>query len=79
VREVRGKDSLFIILVDMPSEESDEVLRVLDTSFPESVAVENITENGGQTHVTVFCRERALIAEVDELHREGKVTQYTVK
>ncbi len=79
MREVHGPDSLFIIQVSMPDEASGEVLHVLDTAFPESVALENITENGGQTHVDVFCRERALISEVDSLHREGKVIQYTVK
>jgi hypothetical protein len=75
MREVRGPDSLFVIEVDMNADESDEVLHVLDTLFPESVALENITDN----HVTVFSRERSLIAEVDELHQDGKVIQYTVK
>ena len=79
MREVRGPDSLFVVEVDMPSEESNAVLHILDTSYPESVALENITESDGHTHVTVFSRERALIGEVDELQREGKVTQYTVK
>jgi len=78
MREVRGPDSLFIMKVDMQSTASNEVLRVLDTSFPESVALENILEEGDKTHVTVFCRERSLISEMDALHREGKVIQYTV-
>jgi hypothetical protein len=75
MREVRGPDSLFVVEVDMSSEDSGEVIRTLMESFPESVALENVSD----TRVTVYSRERALIGEVDELQREGKVTQYTVK
>ena len=75
MREITGPDPLYAIDVEMEASSFNEVIRVLDTSFPESVTLENVTD----TNVTVFSRERCLVTEVEQLHREGKINKYTVR
>jgi hypothetical protein len=58
---------------------SNEVIRTFDTAFPESIAIERITEEGEHTNVTAFCREYSLVTELIELHRDGKVKSFEVK
>lgn len=75
MREIFGPDSLFVIEVEMCEEASGDVLSTLHNTYPESVALENITD----THVTVFSRENGLLIETHQLLQAGKVTKYTVK
>lgn len=75
MREVRDPDALFVVEVEMCEESNRDVIRALLHTYPESIALENVSD----THVTVFSREDAILYDVHQLLQEGKVTQYTVK
>jgi len=79
MREVHGPDSLFVIHASVFNENSDEVIRSIKDAFPESVAIEAINEGAEQTSITAFCREYALVTELIELHKDGKVVCFEVK